>query len=600
MTLKYDHQPIGEWLEEINAGKIALPRFQRSYVWTDKQVTELIYALLSERPVGSLLLVEHNGSEGNFAPRSFFEVHGNGEKEELENCEKLVLDGQQRLTSLWRALKPKDSEQYYFIKVKDWADDKLEMEKLEDDVPIYREKKASRMVKDPELAKENNLCPVWILGLDLVTQEEDALHTWCLKACKDKGTEARKLWRKIGQNFAEKLRNRSLWFMNLPKEVSREEAIDIYIKTNKSSAIIKSFDIAVAEYDREGESLRDEILSWASQISAVERFFGEDEQKMVSGVGEMILKIACLKNGITPTEKNYISLSVISHLRDPDNFSLIKDGLEWAFNLFGEKKIWYRKHLPSYIPLQVLPALHCQYKNIKNADHEGLARDLIHKYVWRAFSSDRYGRTANTKLREDYAQLFEALGSIAECGGDVLASKKPNIPIFKDDVTLPTKDRLCDFHDPIKPPTSRDSLAKSLSVIGLQNGAEDFATGEKISKTTIFNREQHHLFPRSFLHGNGLSKTEISHGLNFALVGAKTNKKLAAKSPIEYLKERYAHNKLLKEKDMRKRLESHMIPYDSLKDAGTQNVKANYRKFIEVRAGMYADEIKQLTEWPFK
>ena len=82
---------IGTILNQIDLGAMALPEFQRGYVWNRNQVRDLMYSLYRRHPVGGLLVwvtkTEHADARGDqrLAP-------GNVE---------LILDGQQRITSLY-------------------------------------------------------------------------------------------------------------------------------------------------------------------------------------------------------------------------------------------------------------------------------------------------------------------------------------------------------------------------------------------------------------------------------------------------------------------------------------------------------------------
>lgn len=82
---------ISTILNHIDSGHMALPEFQRGYVWNRKQVRELFDSLYHRHPVGGLLVwatessaVDHRGS-GQLA----------------SGIVKLLLDGQQRITSLY-------------------------------------------------------------------------------------------------------------------------------------------------------------------------------------------------------------------------------------------------------------------------------------------------------------------------------------------------------------------------------------------------------------------------------------------------------------------------------------------------------------------
>ena len=77
---------------------MALPDFQRDFVWQPKQTQELIISLSKSFPAGSLLRIE--STDLMFQPKAFAGAPSlNGHKPKY-----LVLDGQQRLTSLYQAL----------------------------------------------------------------------------------------------------------------------------------------------------------------------------------------------------------------------------------------------------------------------------------------------------------------------------------------------------------------------------------------------------------------------------------------------------------------------------------------------------------------
>jgi hypothetical protein len=100
---------VRELLDEIARGQVLLPEIQRAYVWKGPQVAKLIGSLYREYPVGQILLWDTidlpitRQLEGVEAPP-------------LPSADrpKIVLDGQQRLTSLHKALGSDDGIDVYF------------------------------------------------------------------------------------------------------------------------------------------------------------------------------------------------------------------------------------------------------------------------------------------------------------------------------------------------------------------------------------------------------------------------------------------------------------------------------------------------------
>jgi uncharacterized protein with ParB-like and HNH nuclease domain len=85
-------------LKAADNGKLQLPDFQRSYVWADSDVRSLLASIAKGYPVGALLTLE-TGGVVNFKPRLL-----EGVAPKQVQAEELLLDGQQRITSLYQAV----------------------------------------------------------------------------------------------------------------------------------------------------------------------------------------------------------------------------------------------------------------------------------------------------------------------------------------------------------------------------------------------------------------------------------------------------------------------------------------------------------------
>ena len=90
-------------------GDLALPSFQRSYVWKSRETIEdYLLAVFENRPTGVFLILKTNG-QPQLPSRSL-----RGIDIDVTNAAELLLDGQQRLTSLWRVLNGRtDNFTYY-------------------------------------------------------------------------------------------------------------------------------------------------------------------------------------------------------------------------------------------------------------------------------------------------------------------------------------------------------------------------------------------------------------------------------------------------------------------------------------------------------
>lgn len=95
---------LGALVQAINEGRIGLPEFQRDYDWTERDIRSLLATVAMGWPAGSLLL----GRGAGFVTLRQFD-----EAPPLGTVEYTVLDGQQRLTSLFQALLGKGPKRYY-------------------------------------------------------------------------------------------------------------------------------------------------------------------------------------------------------------------------------------------------------------------------------------------------------------------------------------------------------------------------------------------------------------------------------------------------------------------------------------------------------
>lgn len=97
-TFDSTKESLLDMLRSIADGKTQLPDFQRGWVWDDDHIRSLLASLSLAYPVGTVMMLETGGDEVKFKPRPVEGVVVNGVKPD-----RLILDGQQRLTSLYLA-----------------------------------------------------------------------------------------------------------------------------------------------------------------------------------------------------------------------------------------------------------------------------------------------------------------------------------------------------------------------------------------------------------------------------------------------------------------------------------------------------------------
>jgi uncharacterized protein with ParB-like and HNH nuclease domain len=152
-----DKRRIVGLVEQAYEGKVCLPNFQRDFVWTREEVADLVRSIVRGYFIGSLLLLRCDPVNPPFAP-----VFLRGAEPAYRDArpEPLVLDGQQRLSSLIYALTApdlslKDSSQrrWFFVDL-----DVLLAEPDSDEVVFDRAKRELRGLNTPEVQYEQRGC----------------------------------------------------------------------------------------------------------------------------------------------------------------------------------------------------------------------------------------------------------------------------------------------------------------------------------------------------------------------------------------------------------------------------------------------------------
>src|SRR5690349_18311192 len=100
---------LGEWYEQIRAGRLKLPRFQRFEAWDRGRVLGFLNTIIQNLPVGVTLLLEV-GDKEKFVSRYVATA-----PETAARVNEHLLDGQQRLTAFWRAMHNNYEGELYFV-----------------------------------------------------------------------------------------------------------------------------------------------------------------------------------------------------------------------------------------------------------------------------------------------------------------------------------------------------------------------------------------------------------------------------------------------------------------------------------------------------
>ena len=162
MAMEARNRTVKDWFSWINDGFIMLPRFQRFEAWSHSQVEGILENILREPalPVGALLTLEI-GDRPPFHARPIV-----GAPKPSGKTGHHLLDGQQRLTALWRSLNDDYEDVTFFVAISDAERSDIDVDNPEVRSERRYVKRGERYPKwcdDPVQVWERNLIPVAVL-----------------------------------------------------------------------------------------------------------------------------------------------------------------------------------------------------------------------------------------------------------------------------------------------------------------------------------------------------------------------------------------------------------------------------------------------------
>lgn len=545
MSISAQNRSLPDWFTRIRTRQTVLPRFQRFQAWGHTNVTQLFNPVLQGLPVGAVLVLEVGDTEP-FISRPLF-----GAPETGERITEHLLDGQQRLTGLWRGMHNNYDDRTYFLYL--LPDEDTGMPHYVDTIARWKAPgdptTRPLWANDPVKQWERRMIP-----LDLCAPGEDAFRKfrkWAQIAIPngDDREPISDIVSTVRQDFA----TFNLPFLSLPVKTQKETALDVFIKMNTSATPLTIYDIVVAQVEAGlGKSLHDLVATTKDSCPLIAEYYSPED---------LVLNASALLQGRPPTNATYMAKDFGQRLLD--NWDTLIKGISRATAFLDDERIFDATRLPTDVVVPVLSALWAQAPD--GLDAEGDARALLSKYLWRAFFSNRYEKSTNTRALTDYTELLPLVIGSGDSKPIIFDATHHPLPLAQELISAGW-------------PKKKDRLARAILAVALKNGGVDLADGSPAGRANLARREYHHLFPDAVLKGRGVEDQRIYRSLNCALVTWQTNRNIAAKEPEKYLSERRTA-KDPSDATIRERLLSHLIPYDEM-------VAGDYEKFLSARAAL--------------
>jgi hypothetical protein len=577
-----DKRKVTGLVEAAHEGKICLPNFQRDFVWTREEVADLVRSIVRGYFIGSLLLLRCDANRPPFAPVF---LRGSDPSAQEPHPELLILDGQQRISSLIYALTApdlslKDSSQrrWFFVNL-----DVLLSEPDSDDVVFDRAKRELRGLDTPEVQYEQRMLPCTVL----LTQQgfyrwRDGFEDWMRQTEPDMLDVYRSDWRDGWTSAVTAFQTFEVPLVELPRvDDSDGESIGrvcaIFEKLNSTGVDLSVYDLLTARLYRDGIRLHD-LWNEAVNTHPLLRTWSKgkaDEHKF----GVLVLRTLALLRGLDPKPRILIDLLPADFEDDWRRAAAaIERALELAtlvgpdgFGVFAEK--W----LPGFGLIPILAALRAQIEERKLGEQE---RAGLRRWYWCNVFMERYSSAVESKSRKDFLEMtrywFED-GPEPECFRE--ADDLIGAPGFR-------------IRDSASYASARYSGVFCL--LALRN-ARDWRRREDIRLQEL---QDHHIFPKAFLKRHEITKrVDVNTVANRTLISNETNGKIKDQAPAYYI----SNGDIFPPGSQRELLEPHFIDENTVpileaarEDLPDGQIEDLYQRFIQGRQAAIIEEIRRV------
>jgi len=522
-------------LGEICTGKIQLPDFQRGWVWDDDHIRDLLVSIARSFPVGAVMLLETGGTV-KFQTRPVEGLENSPAKD--VHPERLILDGQQRLTTLTQALalvtpvqtrtsKGKKIQRHYYFNVKQALESPHDLHSAIIAVDENRQLRVN-FGRDVELdlSSRELECKHLHFPCDQVMNSdkwEECLHSVA--------PESFGIYMGFRSQILKSFREYHLPVIELTKETSKEAVCLVFEKVNTGGVQLSVFELVTASYAAESYNLRDDWFgSELRKVESRQKRLAKDA--LLSGVEateflQAITLVYTLRRkrsdvagGKTGKAVRPVSAKRADVLELPlEAWKEFADKLERGFKTaakFLRKESFYgQRELP--YSTQIVP-LAAVLSELEDAWLEPRIYDKLARWFWCGVLGELYGGAVETRIANDYEELLQW---------------------FENDTALPRTVFDASFQpDRFNTLRSRLSAAyKAIHVLVLREGARDWLWKAGIQELDLDEvaLDIHHIFPKDWCAKQKIPRDSYDSILNKTPLSYRANRKIGGDEPSVYL-----------------------------------------------------------------
>jgi hypothetical protein len=533
-------------LSDCAAGKLQLPDFQRSWVWAEDRILSLIASISRAFPIGALMTLRSgNGTTAMFARRP---IQGAPKSAESATPGALILDGQQRMTSLYQAclrqavvetITPKNKlvKRWFYIDITKALMPDADREDAIFAVPEDRRIKTNfdkTIVLDlstPEQEYEQLTFPL-NRAFDWDEWQDGFGDYWIAKG--DVGK--REIFKKFKKDVLENFTSYDVPVIELAQDTSHEAVCLVFEKVNTGGKALDAFELLTAMYAAQGHKLRDDWLGTGGKkgmqariaefggvpgqaVGVLSKVASTDVLQAVALRHTKEVRLAAVASGISEndlpavraTRQSLLDLPLAAYLKYRDG---IEAGFKKAAKFLRQQNVHRVLDLPYQTQLVPLAAIFAEIGD--KAEHAGnMAK--ISRWYWCGIFGELYGGAVESRFAKDIME----------------------VPAWLDGGPEPTTVREGAFR-PERLTSMRTRLSaayKGIHAMLMREGAKDIRSGQAFDVTVFFDEavDIHHIFPQDWCKAQKIDVKVYDTVINKTPLSYRTNRIIGGVAPSKYL-----------------------------------------------------------------
>lgn len=568
---------LGDMMRKIKDGELQLPDFQRSWIWDDDRIISLLESVIRGFPINSIMLLECDAGNVKFSYRPI-ELLTAADAQPQQ----LILDGQQRLTSLYGALysvepvkifKGKKTECLYYVDMAKAisAANGADVEDWIISVPPSRKLKAKGVNWDLSAPEKE-----FAAGMFPLNKIFSGSRQWLRAYEKFHNDDvAGDFTDAFAEQVIDKVCAYEIIAVVLAKGTPLEAICNIFERVNKQGSPLDVFDLLTAVFAAKTDS-DGKPIELRKDWDAVQTDFKDSNIAALAEVdcSDFITALALLVSyehfragkitQVSCKGGDILKLDYGDYLNFKGD---IIGGFAEAGKFLEAEGITTTKYLPYRSQLVPMAAIFAELK-LSGKDNVA-SRNKIRQWYWCAVFSESYKDGQGARYAKDITQFMEWIDKRKE--PEIL--RKANI-VAKRLLTVRS---------------GTSAAYKGMISLILKNGARDFLAGKNIITSANFAEsiEIHHIFPKKYCVERGLPKDKFDSIANKTLILKGTNRIIGSNPPSIYL--RTIERKTgLPAVEVDEILERHFIDAELCR-------ADNFDEFVADRARKIFSEIEQLT-----